>query len=130
VDDNEIQVTKLVKLTPHNLKAVLYDLRVQSRTAPSGVLYDRYVEMCRAVDAHPITKNAFGRSLTGQGHVPFYKSIRGKNVRHWQFTREAIPDLRDGEPTELDPDSEHPKIGDPRSPVPDTPPLDPDLWEG
>jgi hypothetical protein len=121
VDDNgEIQVTKLVKMTPHNLRVLLYDLRVQSQTFPAG----------EDVDAHPISKNAFGRSLTGQGHVSFYKSVQGKNVRHWQFPRADLPNLQADVPTELDPDSSHPKMGDPDFSAPEAPPLDPDLWEG
>jgi hypothetical protein len=120
-------VTRLVKLTPHNLRALLYDLGLGPGSHPAALLYDRYVEMCADVDADPITKNAFGRSLTRQGCTGFIQSSGGRNARHWQIPRSMFVE---DPPTELDPESRHPKMGDPDFSAPEAPPLDPDLWEG
>lgn len=112
--DVDLQVTRFVLLTPHNLRALLYDLGLwEAGSYPGALLYDRYEEMCRHVDAHPISKNAFGRSLTNQGCTGFIKSVSGRNVRHWQIPRSLVPNPRTVQPTELDPDSRHPRIDDP-----------------
>lgn len=109
-----IEVQKVAKLTPNNLKALLADMGLQPGIHPAGQLYDAYTAMCDEAGAQPISKKAFGVSLANQGCTPVTRQVAGKRSRCWMIPRSRFRDLvaRDPQP-EFSMDSQHPTLDNP-----------------
>ena len=110
----ELNLGPIARLTPRNLKAVLMGVGMTPGIYLANDLYAEYLVKCREVGAQPISKNAFGRSLSGQGCTPCTKRADGKQQRAWQIPRSRFPDILAGEPwPEFSSDSQHPTIAHP-----------------